>query len=124
MDFEDLIVVLIVGLALLWQAVAWLKEQLEKPQKRPASITMTKSATNPHPEFAAFEKRFIESSVPPRGTTTAAAISPSAAERGRMLRQQLGLDRRSALRRSIILMTILGPCRANEREMGNDRSRG
>ncbi|MFZ9993771.1 MAG: hypothetical protein ACO3OV_03615 [Steroidobacteraceae bacterium] len=46
-----------------------------------------------------------------------------AADEGRRLRQQLGLDRRSSLQRSILLMTVLGPCRANAPDIGKESSR-
>jgi len=42
-----------------------------------------------------------------------ATIPFTAADQGRELRSKLGLDRRSELQRSILLMTVLGPCRAN-----------
>jgi hypothetical protein len=123
-DFEDLIVGLVAGIALLWQAAVWLKEQLDKQQKMPAPIVVPKSVREPGPapEDAELSARAIESPAFFRKTVPAAVTLPSAAARGRNLRQQLGLDQRSALQRSIILMTVLGPCRANERGTGNHRS--
>jgi len=109
MDFEDLLVGIVAGLALLWQAMVWLKEQLDKPQKSPAPLAVPRSESELEPEPTA---EFVE--LPRKLAPTAPAPS-TAAERGRSLRQQLGLDQRSALQRSIILMTVLGPCRANER---------
>jgi hypothetical protein len=107
MDFEDLLVAIVAGLALLWQAMVWLKEQLDKPQKPPAPLAVPRSVSDPEPaaEFVEF----------PRKMAPAAPAPSTAAERGRSLRQQLGLNQRSALQCSIILMTVLGPCRANER---------
>lgn len=50
--------------------------------------------------------------------STKATTPFTAADQGLRLRQQLGLDQRSALQRSVLLMAVLGPCRANERESG------
>lgn len=52
-----------------------------------------------------------------------AMTARTAADEGRRLRQQLGLDRRSSLQRSILLMTVLGPCRANAPDVGKESSR-
>lgn len=52
-----------------------------------------------------------------------ATTARTAADEGRRLRQQLGLNRRSSLQRSILLMTVLGPCRANAPDIGKESSR-
>lgn len=111
MDFEDLIVGIVAGIALLWQAIVWLKEQFENQQKPPAPIAVPRPVSE--------SERGLEIVEPVLKATPVAPVSSSAAERGRGLRQQLGLDQRSALQRSIILMTVLGPCRANERGTGH-----
>jgi hypothetical protein len=120
MDFEDLIVGLVAGLALLWQAAVWLKEQLDKPQNTPKPITVPRPVLEPEPgEFVATP---VKSPKTSREGVPAAMTLPTAAERGRNLRRQLGLDQRNALKRSIILMTVLGPCRANERTTSDQHS--
>jgi hypothetical protein len=53
----------------------------------------------------------------------AAMTVHTAKDQGLWLRRQLGLDQRSALQRSILLMTVLGPCRANESETRQASSR-
>lgn len=53
----------------------------------------------------------------------AATTVHTAKDQGRWLRRELGLDQRSALQRSILLMTVLGPCRANESETRQASSR-
>ena len=53
----------------------------------------------------------------------AATTVHTAKDQGLWLRRQLGLDQRSALQRSILLMTVLGPCRANESETRQASSR-
>lgn len=117
MDFEDLIVGIVAGLALLWQAIVWLKEQLENQQKPAAPIAVPRPVSEPEPGLEpGLGPEFVELA---RKAAPVAPASSTAAERGRGLRQQLGLDQRSALQRSIILMTVLGPCRANERGTGN-----
>ena len=113
MNFEDLIVGIVAGLALLWQAIVWLKEQFENQQKPAAPIAVPRPVSEPEPGLG---PEFVELA---RKAAPVAPASSTAAERGRGLRQQLGLDQRSALQRSIILMTVLGPCRANERGTGN-----
>lgn len=124
MDFEDLLVGLVAGLALLWQAVVWLKEQMDKSQadkaQRPRVPPVVLSPRSESElEYSEVDNGVID--VPKHvGTVMPAAVAArTAAERGRSLRQQLGLDRRSALQRSIVLMTVLGPCRANDRSTNN-----
>jgi len=113
MDLEDLIVGLVAGLALLWWAVVWLKEQLDKPQKTPVLTTTPRPISAPrHVEL---ETRLDQAPHFGRKEVLASARLPAATERGRSLRQQLGLDQRSTLQRSIILMIVLGPCQANKR---------
>ncbi|MFM8479823.1 MAG: hypothetical protein ACKOCF_01330 [Gammaproteobacteria bacterium] len=119
MDLEDLIVGIVAGVALLWQAVVWLKEQLDTPQKLPTPVTEPRAGSESEPEFVGLGTRFVESIEHARQAAPGASALSTAAERGRSLRQQLGLDQRNALQRSIILMTVLGPCRASERGTGN-----
>lgn len=123
MDFEDLIVGIIAGVAFLWQAVVWLKEQFEKPQSVPVpSVPRRASEPVAESERVEFVTAPDESPKMSRAVVPAAMSLPTAAERGRRLRRQLGLDQRNALKRSIILMTVIGPCRANERGTGNHHS--
>lgn len=124
MDLEDLIVGIVAGAALLWQAVVWFKKQLDTPRKQPTPVAEWRSGSELEPEFVELGTRFVESIEPARQRAPGAPALSTAAERGRRLRQQLGLDQRNELQRSIILMTVLGPCRANERRVGNHISTG
>lgn len=125
MDLVDLILSLLIGLAVLSQVVTWLIEQFggqkpktsPLPRRRPRDIVETDDKLNALESgeapmaLSAPIVRAGQAAVP----APAAASLPTAAERGRRLRRQLGLNRRSELQRSILLMTVLGPCRANER---------
>jgi len=125
MDLVDLILGLLIGLAVLSQVVTWLIEQFggQKPKTSPLPRRRPRDIVETDDELSALESgeapmALSAPSVRARQTAVpapAAASLPTAAERGRRLRRQLGLDRRSELQRSILLMTVLGPCRANER---------
>jgi hypothetical protein len=115
MDLVDFILSLLIGLAVFSLVIVWLIEQVKgqkvKPRPAPppsAQGTSSEEATSMEswPEAA---EASIHSSASATGVT-----APVAAERGRELRRQLGLDRRSTLQRSVVLITALGPCRANE----------
>ena len=126
MDLVDLILSLLIGLAVLSQVVSWLIEQFggQKPKVAPPPRRTPRDIFETDDD----EVRILEAGETPTARSTqiarvgqvaapapAVAPLPTAAERGRRLRRQLGLDRRSELQRSILLMTVLGPCRANER---------
>jgi len=132
MDLVDLILSLLIGLAVLSQVVTWLIEQFggqkpktsPLPRRRPRDIVETDDKLNALESgeapmaLSAPIVRVGQAAVP----APAAVSLPTAAERGRRLRRQLGLDRRSELQRSILLMTVLGPCRANERGPRRDEN--
>jgi hypothetical protein len=129
MDLVDLVLSLLIGLALLSQVVTWLIEQFggQKPKVPPLPRRRPRDILDTDDELSAVESGEASMALSPQiaragqaaAPAPAAAPLPTAAERGRRLRRQLGLDRRSELQRSIVLMTVLGPCRANERVQRN-----
>ena len=133
MDLVDLILSLLIGLAVMSQVVTWLIEQFggqkpktsPLPRRRPRDIVETDEKLNALESGEApmaLSAPIVcagQAAVP---AAPAAASLPTAAERGRRLRRQLGLNRRSELQRSILLMTVLGPCRANERGPRRDEN--
>lgn len=100
-----------------WQDDDWQpKEQSARTTPAPAPTP----ASAPVPAAVLAKPAISRSANLPRTSDTSAMIPQAAAivtaaDQGRRLRQQLGLDRRSTLQRSVLLMTVLGPCRANER---------
>jgi hypothetical protein len=90
-----------------WQQREQPAQATPTPAREPAKVVVAQPApTRPATVARSFDKPAL---------TPQAAANVTAADQGRRLRQQLGLDQRSTLQRSVLLMTVLGPCRANER---------
>lgn len=90
-----------------WQQREQPAQTTPTPARAPAPVVVAQPApTRPATVVRSFDRPAL---IPQ------AAALVTAADEGRRLRQQLGLDRRSTLQRSVLLMTVLGPCRANER---------
>jgi len=158
MEFIDLVISLLIGLAVLQQVFKWLREQVDTsnplPARRPRSASTQSPAATQNPasietsaadptaytwppaddeeeassEAVAVAERFeadpiapaamsiLPASLPPMtGGAPPTGLSLTAAQRGQRLRRHLGLEDRSALQRTVLLMAVLGPCRANER---------
>lgn len=132
MDLIDLILGVVIGVAVLVQVINWLIEQFggkatgalpRVPRQRRPTESLSESDDDEIVTFrgGADAAETLTPRVRPASVAGAAsgAGSIAAGERGRRLRRQLGLDQRSTLQRSVLLMTILGPCRANEREQSS-----
>ena len=137
MELVDFIVTLLVGLAVFSQAIKWLIEQIKdqgtiaSPLPRRRADGMSSAGEAALDDEAQSAEAVAVAALMAGGSpvaapavsamraapAAAAASAPpsAAAQRGQRLRRQLGLDERGALQRSVLLMTILGPCRANER---------
>ena len=128
MGIEDLIFWLILGFALFSRLFAWIIERLRgqgttpQPARQPESVDdyFDEDWDEPQRQSAAAP---VSGKTGKLGTiepvaSTMATTPFTAADQGLRLRQQLGLDQRSALQRSVLLMAVLGPCRANQRESG------
>lgn len=152
MGIEDLIFWLFLGFALFSRVFAWIIDRLRgqstqsPPQQKrepepiddffdddwaepgeaiPAPPPKTTPAPAPvvSPARVATPVPVVSSArlaTPAMATTATTPVT--AAEQGQRLRRKLGLDQRSALQRSVLLMSVLGPCRANERD-SDPRSR-
>lgn len=130
MGIEDLIFWLFLGFALFSRVFAWIVDRLRGQQQTPPPASPSRE---PEDDFFGddWQDDDWQPKEQPARTTPAPVPTPvfapvpvpvpqaaaivTAADQGRRLRQQLGLDRRSTLQRSVLLMTVLGPCRANER---------
>lgn len=146
MGIEDFIFWLFLGFVFFSRAFAWLVERLRGQQQQPPAAPAQRESGDEFLDEDWDESPYEESATPaaeaPQATpsTMASELTPpaalrsqggvierhvpvavatvalTAADQGRQLRKRLGLDERNALQRSILLMTVLGPCRANERE--------
>jgi hypothetical protein len=142
MDLGDLIFWLFLAFAGLPRLIEWLKQRQEAQQQTSPKVPqverqparsedffeewerdwdeglfepepLSKPVAAPMPAPQQLELRpapVLKPSFAIEAVTAAPLVT--AADQGRMLRTKLGLDQRSDLQRSILLMNVLGPCRA------------
>ena len=110
--FEILLLLLFVGVPLLNLLVRWLKRARAQPRPFPPEprATAADAREERRPASVRLQARVLNPILPradPRGAPTASAPLP-------VVRRGRPLGGRAGVRRAVVAMTILGPCRGLE----------